>query len=183
MVLSSMAYCTDRTTFQDRTKNTLRPVGVRNPLLKIWHRQVVIQNKSDPRIFLEPQQIASSQAGAAKLVMAVRSLIELNRDWVVLKLDIFNAFNENSRAAVIETLESEPTLKHLAWFAATVLAPYSGLETGGRRWGETQEGGTQGGPESAPFSVWPSSQQSGGWMKDAKLPEGWPSLGWTMAMR
>ena len=48
-------------------------------------------------------------------------------------------------------LESEPTLKHLAWFAATILAPYSGLETGGKRWGETGEGGTQGGPESAPF--------------------------------
>ena len=65
--------------------------------------------------------------------MAVRSMIELKREWVVLKLDLFNAFNENARAAVIEALEDEPTLKHLAWFAATVLAPYSGLETGGRR--------------------------------------------------
>ena len=26
-------------------QNTLRPVGVRNPLLKIWHREVVLQNK------------------------------------------------------------------------------------------------------------------------------------------
>ena len=52
---------------------------------------------------------------------------------------------------MIEILSSEPTLKHLAWFAATVLAPYSGLETRGRRWGETGEGGTQGAPESAPF--------------------------------
>ena len=32
-----------------------------------------------------------------------------------------------------------------------MLAPYSGLETRGRRWGETGEGGTQGAPESAPF--------------------------------
>ena len=64
---------------------------------------------------------------------------------------IFNAFNENAKRAIVENLENEPTLKHLAWFAATVLAPYSGLETGGRLWGETGEGGTQGGPESAPF--------------------------------
>ena len=70
---------------------------------------------------------------------------------MVLKLDLFNAFNENVRAAVIETLEAEPTLKHLAWFAAKVLAPCSGLETGGRRWEETGEGGTQGAPESSPF--------------------------------
>jgi hypothetical protein len=83
--------------------------------------------------------------------MSVRSLIELKREFVVFKLDLTNAFNENARAAVIESLESEPTLKHLAWFAATVLAPYSGLETGGRQWGETGEGGPQGGPESSPF--------------------------------
>jgi hypothetical protein len=137
--------------FKTEQQNTLRPVGVRNPLLKIWHREVVLQNKSELKSFLEPQQISSSEAGAAKLVMAVRSLIELNRDWIVLKLDLANAFNENARRAVIEVLEDEPTLKHLAWFAALVLAPYSGLETGGRRWGETGEGGTQGGPESAPF--------------------------------
>ena len=128
--------------FKTEQQNTLRPVGVRNPLLKIWHREVVLQNKSELKSFLEPQQISSSEAGAAKLVMAVRSLIELNRDWIVLKLDLTNAFNENARRAVIEVLEDEPTLKHLAWFAAVVLAPYSGLETGGRRWGETGEGGT-----------------------------------------
>ena len=84
-------------------------------------------------------------------MMSVRSLIELKREFVVFKLDLTNAFNENARAAVIESLESEPTLKHLAWFAATVLAPYSGLETGGRKWGETGEGGTQGGPELSSF--------------------------------
>jgi hypothetical protein len=74
-------------------------------------------------------------------------LIEQNREWVVFKMDLANAFNENARAAVIKTLEAEPTLKHLACFAATVLEPYYGLETGWRRWGETGEGGTQGAPE------------------------------------
>ena len=137
--------------FKTEQKSTIRPVGVRNPLLKLWHREVVLQNKQELKSFLEPQQIASTEAGAAKLVISLRSMIELNREWVVFKLDLSNAFNENARAAVIEVLESEPTLKHLAWFAATILAPYSGLETGGKRWGETGEGGTQGGPESAPF--------------------------------
>ena len=137
--------------FKTEQKNTLRPVGVRNPLLKLWHRQVVIQNKQELKRYMEPQQIACTEAGAGKLVMSVRSLIELKRDFVVAKLDLKNAFNENARSAVIEALEEEPTLKHLAWFAATVLAPYSGLETGGRRWGETGEGGTQGAPESAPL--------------------------------
>jgi hypothetical protein len=110
-------------------------------------------------------------------------MIELNREWVVFKLDLSNAFNENARAAVIEVLESEPTLKHLAWFAATIPAPYSGLKTGGKRWGDTGEGGTQGGRSQLPSSVWPFSQLFDGWMSDAKLPEGWPNSGWTMVMQ
>ena len=62
-----------------------------------------------------------------------------------MKLDIKNAFNENARRAIIDALESEPSLKHLALFAAITLAPYSGLETGGRQWGESVEGTTQAG--------------------------------------
>ena len=91
---------------------------------------------------------------------------------------IFNAFNENARRAVVENFENEPTLKHLAWLAAAVLAPYSRLETGGRRWGETGEGGSQGGPESAPFfyvAIHPASR-----ITDVELLAGWQDLGWMM---
>ena len=63
--------------FKTEQQNTIRPVGVRNPRLNIWHREVVLKNKSELRSYLEPQQIASTQAGAAKLVMEVRSMIEL----------------------------------------------------------------------------------------------------------
>ena len=45
----------------------------------------------------------------------------------------------------------EPTLQHLAWFAAVVLAPSTGLETGGTRWGEQGEGETQGDPKASAF--------------------------------
>jgi hypothetical protein len=64
--------------------------------LKIWHREVVLQNKQELKAFLESQQIASTEAGAAKLVMSVRSMIEMNREWAVMKLDLKNAFNENA---------------------------------------------------------------------------------------
>ena len=62
-----------------------------------------------------------------------------------------NAFNEVSRASIIEALESEPSLQHLASFAAVVLAAGSGLEHAGRLWGETEEGETQGDPKASPF--------------------------------
>ena len=101
--------------------------------------------------YLGPQQLAMSEAGAAKLVNTVRMLAEERKDFIVVKLDIRNAFNEVSRAAITETLQEEPSLSHLAWFATVVLAPVSGLETGGKLWGETAEGGVQGDPESGPF--------------------------------
>ena len=66
----------------------------------------------------------------------VRMMMEEHRDWVVVKLDVRNAHNEVWRSAVIKALEAEPTLQHLAWFAAVIVAPTTGLETRGEKWGE-----------------------------------------------
>ena len=51
----------------------------------------------------------------------------------------------------MEELEAEPTLRHLAWHAATVLAPQTGLEIGGVKWGEQEEGKRQGDSEASGF--------------------------------
>ena len=77
--------------------------------------------------------------------------MEEQRNYVVVKLDMKNAFNEVSRASIIEAIETEPTLQHLSSFAAIVLAPASGLEHMGKLWGETGEGETQGDPKASPF--------------------------------
>ena len=65
--------------------------------------------------FLEPQQMALSHAGGAKLVHSVRMMLENRRDHVTVKLDIENGHNEVSGASILEALESEPSLRHLAW--------------------------------------------------------------------
>ena len=44
-----------------------------------------------------------------------------------VKLDVRNAHNEVWRSAVIKALEAEPTLQHLAWFAAVIVAPTTAL--------------------------------------------------------
>ena len=62
-----------------------------------------------------------------------------------------NAFNEVSRASIIQALEEEPSLSHLAWHAASTLAPSCGLEAGGVKWGGSAEGTAQGDPLSAPY--------------------------------
>ena len=76
-------------------------------------------------------------------------LSEKNEDFIVIKVDMRNAHNEVSRAAVIEALESEPSLRHLAWHAATCLASHTGLESGGKLWGEAEEGLSQGDPKAS----------------------------------
>ena len=78
-------------------------------------------------------------------------MMEEHRDWVVIKLDVRNAHNEIWRAAIIKALEEEPTTQHLAWFAAVILAPNTGLETGGKVWGEQEDGETQGDPKAPAF--------------------------------
>ena len=127
----------------------IRPVGIKPSFIRTLHRRVVRDNRGVLIDYLEPQQLAVSPAGGAKLVHSVRMLLENRRDFVAVKLDIRNAHNEVSRASIIEAFENEPSLRHLAWHVATCLAPPTGLESNGRLWGHTGEGHSQGDPEAS----------------------------------
>ena len=92
--------------------------------------------------------------GAHKLVHGVRMLMEANRYWVCVKLDVRNAHNEISRACILETMDSEPSLRHMSNHTATILTMPSALESGGEVWGEAGDGLTQGDAEaSGAFAV------------------------------
>ena len=131
-------------------RNTIRPIGIRNPLVKTLHREVVSSNKSDLLDYLEPVQLGMSEGGASKLVHSIRMLLEENPDFVLVKSDVKNGFNEAARSAMVSAIEAEPSLRHMAWHAGTTLAPSPGLESQGRLWGRTGEGSTQGSPEGGP---------------------------------
>ena len=126
----------------------LRPVGVKPSVIRTLHKRVVRGNRSVLTDFLEPQQMALSVAGGAKLVHSLRMMLEHRRDFTAVKLDIRNAHNEVSRASILEAFDREPSLRHLAWHVATCLSPHTNLESGGRLWGETGEGHSQGDPEA-----------------------------------
>ena len=130
--------------FKNSGKCAVRPLGLRTPLLKVFHKQVVSQNLPEVKAFLEPVQLGMSRAGAQKLIFSVRSLLNTRHDFVCVKIDCRNAYNEQSRRACIDAFAEEPTLRHLAHFCAVTLAPINGLETGGNIWGEAAEGDTQG---------------------------------------
>ena len=125
--------------FKSSDHETVRPLGLRNILVKSFHREVGKGNREVMRSYLEPQQLVLSTAGASKLVFSIRQPLETSKDFVCRKLDIRN---ETSRAETIKVLSEEPSLHHLASFAAATLAPASG-DYG---WGRIDEGGTQGDP-------------------------------------
>ena len=140
--------------FKNLLRDALRPVGVKSSLIRSLHKQVVVQNRGALTEFLEPEQLALSKAGGAKLVHQVRMFSEQNPEMVVVKVDMKNAHNEVSRASVLEALEREHTLRHLSWHVATCQASHTGLESDGKIWGWAGEGQSQGDPEaSGLFSV------------------------------
>ena len=56
---------------------TIRPIGMRNPLSKLLNGIMIGENKAELVEFFEPQQIAMSDAGSAKLVHCIRLLSEM----------------------------------------------------------------------------------------------------------
>ena len=124
--------------------SSLRPVGVKGSLVRIIHKMVARENRDVLGAFLEPQQLCMTPGGAHKLVHGVRMLMEHHRDWVCVKLDIVNAHNAVSRASVVEAVEEEPSLRHMATLLGIVLAPPSALEYQGEIWGEQGDGLCQG---------------------------------------
>ena len=136
--------------FKSAERESVRPLGLRNPLLKTFHRMVSKENRNAIKDFVEPQQVVLSRGGAGLLITSVRESLELKKEdnYVCVKLDIQNAFNEVFRAETIKVLSEAESLQHLAAFAGVTLAPEHGLEFGGRLWGKAPEGGTQGDPKT-----------------------------------
>ena len=140
--------------YKSAEENEVRPLGLCHTLVKVMHKEVVSQNRTAFKEFLEPQQVILSPAGAAKMVFSVRAVLEERRDFICLSIDLKNAFNSMSRAACVETLESVESLRHLAQFFGVTMASSTPLESGGVEWGKGPEGATQGKPDAmAAFSA------------------------------
>ena len=135
--------------FKTAGQTTIRPLGLKHTFVKVLHKEVFRQNRKPVVDVLQPQQLGQSKGGAAKLVFSVRALLESNPEFICVRLDLRNAFNEEHRAACIEVCQSKPSLSHLTHFMGITLTPVSGMESGGERWGETAEGATQGDPASS----------------------------------
>ena len=106
--------------------------------------------------------------GAAKLVVSIGGAVRANREHICVKIDLKNAFNKCSKAAILKVLEAEDSLD-LVSFAATVLAPDAVLESSGEMWGVAEDGVVLGGETTpaVPSYVWLSSPPSSSWTRNA----------------
>ena len=66
-----MAKCHDSPLVLKREEGVVRPIGIRNPLVRLFHKEVVAQNKAALMDCLEPEQLAMSLAGGGKLVYSI----------------------------------------------------------------------------------------------------------------
>ena len=129
--------------YKDEDHEAVRPLGLRNSLIKVFHKEPMVQNKTELREFLEPVQLGLSKAGAALLTRSVSGILHSFRNFICFRIDLKNAFNEMSRRAIMDVIAEEPSISHLETFVAAISAPIVALETGGKRWGESGDGVAQ----------------------------------------
>ena len=93
--------------FKDNGKEAVRPLGLKNSMVKMFNKEVVSQSKPEIRDFLEPVQLGISIAGPALLTRSVSGIMEAFQDYICFRLDLKNAFNEISRRSILDVLDSE----------------------------------------------------------------------------
>ena len=167
---------------KERLPTQLWPIGMRNPLVKTFNKEAIQQSKSELTDYLEPQQLGMSVAGSHQLVHAIRMTLQADPEAVCLKIDFHNAHTSVSRLAVVDSLLAAPTLRHMAWHFASVLAPATALESRGKVLGEQAEGGTQGDPEKGAHFNFGIQEDVEVLDKRLAIMGGWPGSAMTIAM-
>jgi hypothetical protein len=142
-----------------------RPVGIGCALRRAVSKAVVARasHKAAAAGYFAPQQLGVAvPSGGAKLVLSLRELLDAEREFCIVAVDISNAFNSVSRAQLLRCL-TEPRLpdelRALARLALATLAHEALVFAGGGSGGaplrelgfRSSEGVQQGAPESSFF--------------------------------
>ena len=82
--------------------NKRRPIGIGSTWLKVIDNAILISLDDKIRSVLEPFQYGLAKAGPESLVQKINTTLAENKSWVVLKLDVTNAFNTIHRKVIFE---------------------------------------------------------------------------------
>lgn len=92
----------------------VRPIGIGECLCRVIHRTIITERKESMASYFWPQQVAIGVPnGISLLLFGVRTLLEMRPDWVILKIDLRNAYNEIKRACILRRLIAVDVLHDL----------------------------------------------------------------------
>ena len=83
----------------------IRPVAIGETLARLVGRAMVVQLRDALQQALMPLQFGIAvQGGTEAVVLGIRAALQAHPDWVVLKVDVSNAFNSVHRSSFFEAL-------------------------------------------------------------------------------
>ncbi|GJP43967.1 hypothetical protein CLOM_g3365 [Closterium sp. NIES-68] len=103
----------------------VRPIAIGEVLPHLLSRCVTLHYKQQIRDFFLPclQFGVAVPAGIEVMAHAVQSALSLHPEWVVLQLDVANAFNSVSRAAMFDALRHSPFSGLIPFFRLFYASP------------------------------------------------------------
>ena len=127
-----------------------RPVGMGDCLRRAIEKCVTAKHAANYRRHFYPQQVGCGVRGsAAKLVTAVRELLRRNPSFIVVRIDLKNAYNLMHRAAMLGAVIEAPLLRHAYHLLRTSFIHKSRVYMSNvncRAPFDSEEGGQQGSP-------------------------------------
>ena len=108
-----------------------RPVQILNTISKVGDKVMLQKFQADYIREMMPQQLGVGVKFAAELlVMGLRMIISLNKDFIIINVDIVNAYCEVMRASVIERHMEHDRLRGMVPYWRAKLGPAANLWTG-----------------------------------------------------
>ena len=132
----------------------VRPITVQDTLRKCVGKAVLQRLAGDYDAYLAPQQLGVGVSCAdSKLIHGLRLLLELNPGFILVSIDIVNAYNAASRAAILHRHMEVPDLRAAVPYLRAELSAATSVYAGGKAI-LSDEGVQQGSPiASAAFAV------------------------------
>ncbi|CAI5510386.1 unnamed protein product [Closterium sp. Naga37s-1] len=105
----------------------VRPIDIGEILPRLLSRCVTLHFKQQIRYFFLPslQFGVAVSAGIEVMAHAVQSALSLHPEWVLLELDVANAFNSFSRSAMFNALRDSPFYSIIPFFRLFYASPSS----------------------------------------------------------
>ncbi|MGH3053723.1 MAG: hypothetical protein ACRDL7_01935, partial [Gaiellaceae bacterium] len=99
-----------------------RPVGIGYTLRRVASKALIAMHAAELASACRPTQFACGRpAGGTELVFAIQALLDARPDFVAVKVDVKNAFNEITRRVILENLWSKPSLRGMYAFVHRML--------------------------------------------------------------